>query len=187
MELLPQCEYASGMRPQGTPQQLEKRRVQALRLLKAGKTLSSVARWLGASKSSVSRWYHAYRRKGRNGLRPKPIPGRPARLSAAQKSRLARWLSEGPLAFGYTTDLWTLKRIARLIEERVHVRYHPNHVWRLLKGMGWSCQKPETRARERDEAAIAHGKRYRWPHIKKGRTAWSPSGLPRRKRLPAGP
>jgi len=158
---------------------LEKRRLEALRLLKKGKNLSAVARWLGAAKSSVFRWYQAYQRKGRKGLRPRPIPGRPARLSASQKRRLARWLLQSPLAFGYQTDLWTLKRIARLIEDRLQVRYHPNHVWRLLTGMGWSCQKPEKRARERDERAIAHWKRYRWPHIKKRRKAWGPSGLPR--------
>lgn len=167
------------MRPQGTPLQLEKRRVEALRLLRAGQNLSEVARWLGASKSSVFRWYRTYRRHGRQGLRPKPIPGRPPKLNARQQARLARWLLRGPLACGYRTDLWTLKRIAQLIEERWRVRYHPNHVWRLLVSMGWSCQKPETRARERDEAAIAHWKRYQWPHIKKGRQAWGPSGLPR--------
>ena len=165
------------MRPQGTPQQLEGRRLQALRLLKKGKSLSAVARWLGAAKSSVFRWYQAYQRQGRKGLRPKPIPGRPPRLSESQKRRLRRWLLQSPLAFGYKTDLWTLKRIARLIEDQLHVRYHPNHVWRLLTGMGWSCQKPEKRARERDERAIASWKRYRWPHIKKRRKAWGPSGL----------
>lgn len=84
---------------------------------------------------------------------------------------------QSPLAFGYKTDLWTLKRIARLIEDQLHVRYHPNHVWRRLTAMGWSCQKPEKRARERDERAIASWKRYGWPHIKKRRKAWSPSGL----------
>ena len=167
------------MRPQGTPQQLEKRRLQALRLLKAGQRPSVVARWLGASKSSVSRWQQAYREKGKDGLRPKPIPGRPPRLSKTQKARLARWLLQNPLAYGYTTDVWTLKRVARLIEDRLHVRYHPNHVWRLLTGMDWSCQKPEKRARERDEKAIAHWKRYVWPHIKKRRKSSRSPGISR--------
>lgn len=156
------------MRPQGTPQQLEKRRLLAVRLLKEGKKPSVVARWLGASKSSVSRWCETYRDEGRNGLRPKPIPGRPPRLNEAQKASLVGWLLQSPLAYGYNTDIWTLKRVAGLIEDRLHVRYHPNHVWRLLTEMDWSCQKPEKRARERDEEAIAHWKRYVWPHIKKG-------------------
>lgn len=156
------------MRPQGTPQQLEKRRLLALRLLNEGKTPSFVARSLGASKSSVSRWRGIYREKGKSGLRPKPIPGRPPRLSGTQKARLAGWLLRNPLAYGYRTDIWTLRRVAHLIEDRLRVRYHPNHVWRLLTDMDWSCQKPEKRARERDEKAIAHWKRYVWPHIKRG-------------------
>ncbi|MEW5807184.1 MAG: helix-turn-helix domain-containing protein, partial [Acidobacteriota bacterium] len=77
------------MRPQGTPQQLEKRRRQAIQLLKQGKHLSAVARHLGASRSSVSRWYQAYQKNGPDGLRPKPIPGRPPKLSQAQKEELA--------------------------------------------------------------------------------------------------
>ena len=167
------------MRPQGTPQQLEKRRLQAIRLLKEGKEPAEVARWLGASKSSVSRWRDVYRESGKSGLRPKPIPGRPPRLSKSQKARLVEWLLRNPLAYGYDTDIWTLKRVARLIENRFRVRYHPNHVWRLLTGMDWSCQKPEKRARERDEEAIVHWKRYVWPHIKKGRKARCSPGVSR--------
>ena len=167
------------MRPQGTSQQLEKRRLLALRLLEEGRKPCDVARLLGASKSSVSRWHEAYRKKGRDGLRPRPIPGRPPRLSAAQKARLAGWLLRNPLAYGYSTDIWTLKRVAHLIEDRLHIHYHPNHVWRLLTGMDWSCQKPEKRARERDESAIAHWKRYVWPHIKKRRATGRSSGVPR--------
>ena len=167
------------MRPQGTPQQLERLRRQAIRLLKAGKHLSAVARQLGASKSSVFRWDAAYKKKGGNGLRPKPTPGRPPKLSTAQKRQLANLLLAGPLAYGHRPDLWTLKRIAQLIRRRFRIPYHPNHVWRLLQGMGWSCQKPERRALQRDEETIAHWKRYRWPHIKKRRATWSPSGLPR--------
>lgn len=167
------------MRPQGTPQQLERRRRQAIRLLKAGNSLSAVARALSASKSSVCRWYEAYKKKGRVGLRPKPTPGRPPKLREPQKRRLAKLLVAGPVAAGHRTDLWTLKRVAQVIRKQFRIHYHPNHVWRLLQGMGWSCQKPERRALQRDDAAIATWKRSRWPHIKKRRTTGGPSGLPR--------
>lgn len=167
------------MRLPGTSQQLEQRRRRALQLLKSGKPLSAVARMIGAAKSSVSRWYQAYQEGGWRTLRPRPIPGRPCRLSEQQKAALARILLKGPLEYGYPTDLWTLKRIAQVIWRQFRIRYHPNHVWRLLVSMGWSCQKPETRARERNEAAIRYWKRHVWPHIKKRRKAWSPSGLPR--------
>lgn len=168
-----------GMRPPGSPQQLERRRRQAIRLLNAGTSLSAVARTVRASKSSVFRWYQAYKRRGRAGLRPTPTPGRPPKLSESQQQRLTRVLVAGPLAAGYRTDLWTLKRVAQVIWKRFHIRYHPRHVWRLLHGLGWSCQKPERRALQRNEAALAQWRRVRWPHIKKRRTTWGSSRFPR--------
>jgi len=146
---------------------LERRRRQAIHLLASGRHLSAVARQLQCAKSSVSRWRMTYRWKGAKGLRPHPIPGRPCRLSLAQKQALATSLLEGALAHGYQTDLWTLGRIAAVIRKKFRVSYHPNHVWWLLRGMGWSSQRPERRALQRDERAIAHWKRSRWPHIKK--------------------
>ena len=157
-----------GMRPPGSPSQLERRRRRALELLKRGGTQSAVAEQLGCAKSSVSRWHHTYERTGPKGLAPKPIPGRPPKLSASQRQRLVRRLVKGPLTCGYGTDLWTLPRIADQIARQFHVRDHPAHVWRLLRGLGWSCQKPERRALQRNEAAIAYWRRSVWPHIKKG-------------------
>jgi transposase len=156
------------MRPSGSAAQLEKRRRQAIQLLKAGKTLSAVALAVGASVSSVHRWHQTYLEKGLKGLRPRPTPGRPPRLSERQKKKLVKVLLQGPLAAGYRTDLWTLQRIAEVIEREFGVGYHPSHVWKVLNGLGWSCQKPERRALQRDEEAIRRWKRYRWPHIKKG-------------------
>jgi transposase len=167
------------MRLPGTAQQLERRRRQAIRLLKAGHHLSAVARAVSASVRSVFRWAEAYRQQGLKGLRPRPTPGRPPKLSSSQKKRLTSLLMTGPLAAGYRTDLWTLRRVAQLIRRQWGVVYHPCHVWRLLTSLGWSCQKPERRALQRDDAAIAQWKRSRWPHIKKRRATWGPSGLPR--------
>src|SRR3989338_8616677 len=112
------------MRPPGTPQQLERRRRQAIHLLEAGQHLSAVARQLQCAKSSVSRWLVAYKRKGDQGLRPVPIPGRPCRLSPDQKRTLASTLLKGAPAQGYRTDLWTLERIAQLIRKKFRVQYH---------------------------------------------------------------
>ncbi len=158
------------MRPPGTPEQLERRRRCAVQFLRAGRTLSAVARQVQASVSSVFRWWQAYQREGRRGLRPKPTPGRPPRLSEPQKRKLVSLLLKGPLWAGYTTDLWTLGRVAELIHQEFEIRYHPSHVWKVLTKLGWSCQKPERRAVERDEAAIARWTREDWPRIKKRRT-----------------
>ena len=167
------------MRPHGNPEQLEKRRRQAVRLSKTGKNLPAIARDLSASVSSVFRWLQAYREKGARGLKAQPTPGRPPKLTQDQKKQLVQVLLNGPLAAGYRTDLWTLNRVAKVIDQQFGVQYHPSHVWKLLVSLGWSCQKPERRALQRNEEEIAHWKRYRWPHIKKRRQTWGPSGLPR--------
>lgn len=156
------------MRPPGSPSQLERRRRRALELRKRGLTQSAVAEQLGCSQSSVCRWADAYQRVGPTSLAPKPIPGRPPKLSPRQKQRLVRVLLQGPLTAGYGTDLWTTQRIADVIRRRLSVSYHPHSIWGLLRGLGWSCQKPERRALQRNERAIAYWRRTVWPHIKKG-------------------
>ena len=166
------------MRPPGTPKQLEKRRRRAVQLMESGQTLASVARQIGAAVSSVFRWRQAYRRKGTRGLNAKPTPGRPPRLSPKQKRQLVTLLTRGPLRAGHRTDLWTLPRVAALIQQEFGVAYHPAHVWKVLTALGWSCQKPERRAVERDELAIARWTRTEWPRIKKRR----PTGRPPRVR-----
>jgi transposase len=167
------------MRPPGTPEQLEKRRRRAVHFLKSGQTLAAVARQVHASVSSVFRWWQAHQRDGPRGLRPKPTPGRPPGLSDAQKGKLVRLLGKGALRAGDPTDLWTLRRVADLIHREFGIRYHPCHVWKVLTGLGWSCQKPERRAQEWDEAAIARWKHEAWPRIKKRRPPGGPSRLRR--------
>ena len=155
------------MRPFGTPEQLETRRRRAIEMLDAGESLLSVAHAVKASVSSVHRWYQAYQAKGMKGLAPVPASGRPSKLSEGQRKRLRELLVRGPPAAGYETELWTLRRVANLIASEFGVAYHPCHVWRLLGKMGWSCQKPERRARARDEAEVERWRRRRRPHIKK--------------------
>jgi len=155
------------MRPKGTAQQLERRRRRAIQLLKEGRSLSAVARALSASVSSVWRWRNAYQAQGWEGLRARPSPGRVPRLSPAQGRRLLKTLLKGPRAAGYGTELWTLRRVADVIEWDFGVRYDLSAVWRILRRLGWSCQKPQRRARERDEEAIRRWRRRKWPDIKK--------------------
>jgi transposase len=155
------------MRPHGTPAQLEQRRRRALELLNKGLNPPDVAHKIGCSLSSVYYWHDLQKRKGDEALKPKPATGRPGKLTSRQKRSLTKTLVEGALKNGYSTDLWTTRRIAQIIDKKLDVSYHPNSIWCLLKDMGWSCQKPETRARERDEKKIKQWKRYQWPHIKK--------------------
>jgi transposase len=146
---------------------LEKRRFAAVKLLEAGVHQSEVARRLGVHRQSVSRWAIAMRRQGRDSLRQAGRAGRLPRLSASQKETLKAALVEGPQAHGYATSLWTIGRVAALIEEQTGLDYHPGHVWKILRGLGWSSQRPVGRALERDQAAITHWKKKQWPAIKK--------------------
>jgi transposase len=165
------------MRPTGSPKALERRRRQAVALMKSGISLQEVARRVGVSLTSVCRWRRAVQEHGPTALKARPVSGRPRKLEDAQCQRLLELLLRGATAYGFSNDLWTLKRIAAVVRREFGVIYHSNHLWRLLRRAGWSCQTPERRAIQRDEEAIAHWKRYRWPHIKKGARTWSPSGL----------
>jgi transposase len=102
-------------------------------------------------------------------------PGRPPKLSASERRRLAALLLRGAQAHGYATDLWTTTRVARVILREFRVRYHRAHVGRLLHALGWSVQKPERRALERNEERIEHWKRNTWPRIKKKPRGWAPT------------
>jgi transposase len=136
-------------------------------LLDQGVKPAAVARAVGTSRASVTRWRQAYDRGGEAALAARPSPGRPPQLTAAQRRRLAKLLLQGARKHGYGTELWTLSRVAEVIAVNFGVEYHPGHVWYVLRSLGWSSQKPERRARERDEQAIATWRREDWPRIKK--------------------
>jgi transposase len=116
---------------------------------------------------SVRRWRAALEKGGPQALVARPACGRPARLSAAQKRKLEGTLRRGAQAAGYETDLWTCPRIAEVIARRFGVPYHVDHVCRLLHQLGWSPQRPQRKAIERDEAGIRQWIRQTWTAIKK--------------------
>ena len=150
---------------------LERRRLQAAGLLEQGCTEAEVARRLGVHRQSVNRWAKALKVAGRTGLRRAPHAGRPLKLNEAAMAQLEQCLKQGPEQFGYLSGLWTLARVAKLIEQQHGVRYDASQVWRILRKLNWSCQRPTGRARERDEEAIRHWKKVRWPQLKKKPTA----------------
>jgi len=159
------------MRPAGSAVELERRRKRAIDLLKKGYAPVEVARMLGVDRRSLRRWNAAYRDAGQAGIASRPAPGRPPKLNTKQKARLEKCLLKGARAAGFSTDLWTCPRVAQLIWERFGARYHVDHIGRLLHGLGWSPQKPQRRAIERDEEAIGRWVKKEWPRIKKKRRA----------------
>ena len=166
------------MRPFGSPKTLERRRRRTVALLAQGLNLREVARRVQASVSSVYQWRQVWRHGGDAALAPKPVPGRPPKLSPSQRQQLVELLVKGAKAYGFANELWTLKRIAAVIQVEFGVRYHPSHVLKLLRRLDWSCQVPERRPIQRDEPAIAHWQRYKWPAIKKSPPPGSPPRLP---------
>ena len=155
------------MRPQGSPEELEQRRLRALALLEHGLQPVEVAQRLGVDRRSVRRWKAAARRGGPTALKAQPASGRSWKLSARQRPRLERVLLRGAQAAGFANDLWTCPRIAQLIQQQFGVRYHADHVGRLLRSLGWSPQRPTRQARERDESLIQQWVKVDWPRIKK--------------------
>jgi len=146
---------------------MKARRLTAARLFARGASQVAVAKALGVTRVSAHHWFHTWKAQGRGGLNGAGRAGRKPRLDAAQLATIERALRAGPRAQGFATDLWTLPRVAELIERLTDVRHHPGHVWRVLLGLGWSLQRPARRARERDERAIEQWKTQRWPQLKK--------------------
>lgn len=146
---------------------LEQRRFRAAKLFNQGVSQAEVARQTGVSRESARRWYVLWQSGGKAGLKQAGRAGRKPRLQPAQLESLRRGLKEGPEVLGYGTGLWTTWRVADLIERQTGHKYHPGHVWRILRSLGWSCQRPIGRATQRDEPAIQRWKEVRWPEIKK--------------------
>jgi transposase len=141
--------------------------MEAARLLEKGYSQSEVARRVGAHRQSVSQWARQLEQGGRRALKKAGRAGRKPRLRPEDLRRIERGLKRGPQALGYETSLWTSWRVAHLIEHECGVQYHPSQAWRILRQLGWSCQRPTGRALERDEKKIQQWKRERWPALKK--------------------
>jgi transposase len=146
---------------------LEVRRMKAVALMRDGLNNSQVGRELGVANQTVSRWRKEYSEGGKKALAQAGRAGRKPLLDAKQRKALTGKLLAGPEKLGYETPLWTCERVANLIGQEFGIHYHPGHVWRILRGLGWSPQRPVGRALERDEKAIREWKRITWPTAKK--------------------
>lgn len=145
----------------------EARRLKGLASFEQGYRASEIAGRTGVSRQAVWQWLQSWRRGGKAALARVRHKGRPSRLSPEQRQRLAAVLAEGAAAHGYPNDLWSGRRVSRVIRDIFGVTLHHKHVPRLLHTLGWTCQKPTGRAVERDEAGIARWVARDWPRIKK--------------------
>jgi transposase len=159
-------------RQRGAQQRAERqvRRERAAELFAQGRSQAEVARELDVSRQSASRWHAGWQASGTTGLQSRGPTGRPPRIPDSALAGIEQALLQGALAHGFATDVWTLDRIAMVIQGLTGVQLSNPSVWRLLRGrLGWSVQRPARQAKERDEEAIQHWVAHEWPRIKKGR------------------
>jgi transposase len=151
------------------------RRERAAELFAQGRSQAEAARELDVSRQSASRWHTRWQAEGTTALRSRGPTGRRPKVADEQLEAIERALLEGALAHGFATDVWTLDRIAVVIQGLTGVALSNPSVWRLLRGrLGWSVQRPERQAKERDEQAIQHWVAHEWPRIKKGQAPIRP-------------
>ena len=157
------------MRRHGSPQELEAIRLRAVDLAEQGWSPDEIADVLDRSLRSVQRWLKAAREEGVDALRGKPHAGAAPKLTADQREDLRQRLLEGALAAGFDTDLWTCPRVWQLIQDVYGVTYHVCYLSDLLRDLGFSWQKPQLRARERNQEAVNRWVARNWSRIKKRR------------------
>lgn len=162
----------------GAPKQAdwrEERRKRAWALKQEGWPQKDIAHALGVSEGAVSQWLKRAREAGGvEALARRPPPGMTPRLSAEQRAELPALLARGAVAYGFRGDVWTARRVAQLIVDTFGVRYHRDHVSRLLRQLGWSRQRPVKRATQRNAEAIQRWQEERWPALRKKRARKGP-------------
>jgi transposase len=157
------------VRTLGSPAELERRRQLAVQRVLEGYPADEVAEFLGVNPGSVRRWLNPFRAGGDHGSAARAVPGRPPKLTRCQEKMVLRWLSDSPVEFGFSTELWTCLRLARLIREEWAIRLNPQYLSRWLRARDFTPQRPRRVPRERNEPVIAGWLAHEWPRIKKTR------------------
>ena len=151
---------------------MAERRAEGVRLLEAGEmTQVEIARHLGVTEAAVSKWKKQLVEEGPQALQARKATGRPPKMDEATKAELVKKLEEGAIVAGFPTEQWTQSRVKQLIKREFGVVYHQNYISRLLDDLGWSVQKMDPRAMERDEELIRAWLSRDWPRIKKSAAA----------------
>lgn len=139
-----------------------------IELQQSGKNQTEIAQLVGCSQAWVSKIIKRYSKEGSQGLTSKgKAKGAKSRLDAVQLKELASFLLDGALEHGFATDNWTRKRIAKLIAKEFQVNYHPSHISKLIRKLGFSLQVPISHSYRKDDKAVAEWKTQTLPSIKK--------------------
>ena len=151
----------------------EARRKEAGKMFQKGKTQAEVAKKFGVSRAAACKWHAAWDKDGMAGLDSKGPPGFASALDLKNRQRFKKAILKGPLSHGYETDLWTLARLAAVLRKTAKVKFGPVRTWQIVRGLGFTPQKPALIAKDRDEADILDWKARRLPSLKKmGSRTW---------------
>lgn len=147
---------------------LEQRRQEAIRLYKKKNSLSNIGRLLHVSRQAVHKWVAKYSQQGESALTATKATGRPGKTAKETLARtMAQLIEKGARAYGYLSDAWTTASLREVLRKTIRITYHRDHIRKLLHQFGYSCQRPQKKAIERDEEKIRHWARYTWVQIKK--------------------
>src|ERR1019366_4081350 len=155
------------MRIEGSAEVLEYRRRIAVRWILGGRTTVEVAGLLGVDPRSVRRWVATFLHDGSAALVARRVPGRPGKLTGEKELTVISWLLDSPLKHGFLTECWTAPRLVQLIAQHFDIKIHPHSLNRWLNARGFSPQKPQCFAQDRDPDAIAHWLQFDWPRIQR--------------------
>jgi transposase len=156
----------------------EKVRLQAGKLFKKGVPQAEIARRFKATPAAVSYWHAKWKKKGILGLKSKGPTGFASELTQENKILFKKAIIKGPLQYGYETDLWTLPKLSAVLRKVTGFRCSEVWTWHIVRNLGFTPQKPQIKARERDEKAIAEWKTTTLPGLKKmGRKTWILSSI----------
>lgn len=142
-------------------------RLQGIMLSIDKRGASDIAKLLGVHRATVNAWITAWNDYRADGLLEGHRCGRPPRLTPKQTERLHDILESGPVAYGLSSGVWTSPIIRGVILEEFAVAYHPGHVRKLLKDLGFSLQRPTTKLARADAKQQNRWIRYTYPNLKK--------------------
>lgn len=154
-------------RPRGQIKQLEERRLLAVDLVEKGISAAEVARRFKIHDRTIRKWLEAYRKNGIEGLAVRVSTGRKKKLTAKHQAKLQKIIVDGAVKAGFPNDIWTSKRVLQVIEKEFGVQYHANHLPKLLRTLGFTPQRPQREAVEKDQRQIDNWIRFEWKRIKK--------------------
>jgi len=142
-------------------------RIHSIILSLEGYTTGDISSILKVHRSSVSIWINNWNLHKDDGLLEGYHSGRKRKISENDLQHLHDILESGPVAYGLDTAVWTSPIIAALIEEEFGISYHPGHVRKVLKKMGFSVQRPTTKLVDADPSEQNKWIRYTYPNLKK--------------------